>query len=503
MDLIPTMRDHLRSAHYIKGAGSGKRSPPLDPESDGTEDYSHVFKELFCVAALELAGLIQEPLDKLGVLYDEILSTGTLGAKARIWARTGRLSKTADLEKGSPAAVICGRGQLLFVVRSISRAEANQSQARGYRFATITNVTESLARGMQVSQDELRPRLESMHAYSKSRKLLEPGVHLVCFAIRPMVNRGFDVLVCKDFKSLPPTTELPIPHVDAWHVDYLSKLDSWTVNECIRFLETRRYSYNRDEQGFARCLVDGIRVLARRIKDPVFLEARLTARPLKTPCYTGPHEKSVHSQATIIAFRIMTDIHLSQITNSQYEFIPARFFLCQQHVYKDSPDHDIFAARAHRELGLMIQRKNAANPHFGRGFMNDPYGSPVSNHIPLKKLLGINWKQPLARQDWSPTGTIFGDNSSSEKHLVEDQAYQAFGGIHVFQEVTVDVSEAESSTGEQSPDWDMRTLGNRSEVGVVLTEKETYVDELMALTISEKVASGGKRMSQVQETITR
>ena len=43
---------------------------------DPIEHYSAVFRELFCVAAAEIAEDIQFPLHNLGVLFDDVVPTG-------------------------------------------------------------------------------------------------------------------------------------------------------------------------------------------------------------------------------------------------------------------------------------------------------------------------------------------------------------------------------------------------------------------------------------------
>ena len=125
------MRLHLRSMDHVKSSGGEKTPNGSDRTKtsvDGIEDYSQAFKELFCVAANDLAAMIQERLEDVGVLYDEIMSTGTIRKTNNFLGLTPKPNRPADLEKGR-ATVISGRGQLLFVVRRTNKTEAAQLQA--------------------------------------------------------------------------------------------------------------------------------------------------------------------------------------------------------------------------------------------------------------------------------------------------------------------------------------------------------------------------------------
>ena len=71
------------------------------------------FKELFCVAVHNLASIVQEPLDAIGVLYDKIIDTGTVLPKYRSWSRTASVTSIhTDLESGPRRSVALGRGQV-------------------------------------------------------------------------------------------------------------------------------------------------------------------------------------------------------------------------------------------------------------------------------------------------------------------------------------------------------------------------------------------------------
>lgn len=471
------MRTHLRATSFAKGSHLGSTNPSKE-SVDMTEDYSQAFKELFCVAAADLASMIQEPLENLGALYDDIISTGTVRKKGR--AKLFSKTTEADLERASQ--ITFGRGQLLFVVRKTSKLEAAQLQAAGFRFAALHNVIDILAQSMQVTTQDLLPHLESMRNYQVLPKMLEPGVHLACFALRPVFQRGFDVMVDSGAKNLLPTVPLSMPRLDRWHTDFISRLDDWEVTRCLEWLgkQAADESVSEDEKIFSGQLYRALNQLVAYIDDPFFLSAHLTARPLRSPCQSSDGSSTL-GQAEIIAFRCITDVHQSWLRSSRVQFSPSRFFRDQQHVYPNSPDHAIFAGRAHKEFAPLHERKE-------RVTANSRSSTGISR---ARNILSRSASSPTVptcafHSPSSDFGAGIAGDNSSEKHLVEAQSYSPFGGIHVANEVSIDVTEIRRD--EQTPEMEMTNLGVRSEVAVAPTERESFVDELMALTIGERRA---------------
>ena len=472
------MRTHLRTTIFAKRSRPGSATQARDGP-DGTEDYSQVFKELFCIAASDLATMLQKSLETLGVLYDEIVSTGTTKKSrgARIFSSSQTGINNNDVERGT-SRVTFGRGQLLFIVRKADKLEAAQLQASGFRFAPLAQVVEHLARSMQITVRELQPRLDRMKDFSPQLRMLEPGVHLACFALRPLYQRGFDVLVSKDAKNLLPTVALPIAALDMWQIDFITRFDDWNVSKCLQWLSKQSIleSATARERNFFGQLYNGIYALGQQINDEFFQSARLTARPLRAPCFNP--ETGVSGQAEIIVFRVIADVHQSRLLNDRVEFTSSRFFLCQQHVYQQSPDHQIFARRVHREFASLLEPKErpsnlrASSSNFKRGFfgrMPRTLGTPSASTY-------------SGQRDQSPS--TIKEDSSSEKHLVDEPASRSYGGIHVSDEVTIDVTEVRQ--GDRSPNVEMSNLGVYSEAGVAPVERETFIDELISLTISER-----------------
>src|ERR1700722_3369957 len=142
-DLLPGVKQHLENdpiaSLYYPGISKPRRHyPPL------VEDFAVTFKELFSVAADSLASHLNQPLDRLGVIFEEPVSTGTVSG-----INTARLSKGSrkssstfsqeDLEKGGANSFL-GKGQILFVVRQLDKYEVEKLAAHGYRFAAIPKI---------------------------------------------------------------------------------------------------------------------------------------------------------------------------------------------------------------------------------------------------------------------------------------------------------------------------------------------------------------------------
>ena len=451
---------------------------------DGKEEYSQAFKELFCVAASDLAAMVQKPLEDLGVLYEEIMSTGTIrrSAKAHIFRRAAKSGVPHDIERGM-TSMIAGRGQLLFVIRHTSKLESSQLQAAGFRFAAVPNVIEHLSRSMEVTTTELGSRLDNMRKYPDTPQVLESGVHLACFALRPLFQRGFDVLVCRDAKNLLPTVRLPIIELSRWQREFISHMNNWTVASCLERLR-QPSQFSNDEQQFVNHLYYGIKALADHIENPFFQDARLTARLLAAPC-CDTNGSQTAGQATIVAFRLITDVYQSRTLNQRLIFKPSKFFLCQQHIYKSSPDHEVFARRVHREFAAVVDRKDSgctSNQRYSGIGSNGHFREAPPSGIPSPEIQSSTQKWPFLNRDRSPD-RVNGDNSS-EKHLVDLHSSSTFGGIHVSNEVSIDVTEVR--IGNRTPNFEMRNLGVYSEAAVAPVEQETFVDQLMALTTGER-----------------
>ncbi|KAF2083843.1 hypothetical protein K490DRAFT_50619, partial [Saccharata proteae CBS 121410] len=203
-DLVGIMRTHLRAVGSLKDPskpGSSQIRTPFDEDYTKPEiDYSVIFRSLFVSAAADLAEALNTSIHNLGKLWDDILMTGTKDPE--------------DVESAVsiPAPTLFGRGQLLFVVRQISREEASRLVASGYRFATLDQVGDIVMRSMQIPRTKLQETIKSLQDYTSQRDgLPNAGTFLALFALRPAVKPStgsWDVLISKDELGHLPKVQL-------------------------------------------------------------------------------------------------------------------------------------------------------------------------------------------------------------------------------------------------------------------------------------------------------
>ena len=473
-DLVPGIRSHLRYAlpsTPLSTASSSERSP--SSMMGNVEDYATLFKELFCAAAKDLADMIQEPLEDIGVLSDSVMSTGTLSKTAKLKRHGFRLrNNPLDSAERGESPISFGRGQVLFIIRRASRLESSRLQAAGHRFATITNVVDSLARSMEVTREELFPQLESMRVSSPDERLLAPGVHLGCFAMRPVFHKGFDILVRSDGHNVIPTTFLKKSTLEQWQTDVLERMDNLTVATCCDLLREKRMLKDEREHQFGSELLEGITQLQETVDHDFFKEARLVARLLAAPC-SSKEKNGVQQQAFLIAFRVLLDAHATTLV-ARHQFVPMIFFNCQQHAFKDSPDNDIFARKIYRDFAALA--KHSQEHHHNR------HASSLGSDY-----MGDECASPTKKKTW-PRGHLKGfdarDDGSSEKNLIHLGLIRPYGGIHVSAEVNVDISDARRRS--DSSELEMSNLGGSSEVVVGEKEPESFSDTLIPLTVDNR-----------------
>ena len=110
-DLIPYMRQHVRLEN------PDGHSPSVDETINGRQsDSSLTFKELFCLAAHDLAFALDFSLREAGVLYDKVLDTGSLTPHPKPFtAKMSTLksgSSNQDAEQLPYRPMTLGRGQV-------------------------------------------------------------------------------------------------------------------------------------------------------------------------------------------------------------------------------------------------------------------------------------------------------------------------------------------------------------------------------------------------------
>jgi hypothetical protein len=358
-DLIPSMKEDLESDPKSRKYYPGRTLPSDTASISSNEDFSGMFKKLFCVAALSLANSLHEPLETLGLLFEEPLETGTLNKNSFSHLNpVQRLSKAkqADVETTSIVPALTGRGQYLFVDRRLGKSEVDKYGARGYRFATPKQISESLASSMQIPQDVMLNRLERMRMFSSKENLLPAGVHLACFFVRPSVQRSFDVLV-------PTKTQGHLPHISfsftqstLRDMDILQSFNEWTVGEILKEL-IHQSGASHSEQPFRWGLYKAFSQLVELIGDPaIMMEARFSSKQISAPCRQS-NDGTATSTCTIYSVRVMATVE-ARSPRPELTYVPLSFFSAQQQLEASPWSHDIFAKQAHLEFAYLGRSKS-------------------------------------------------------------------------------------------------------------------------------------------------
>lgn len=519
--LVPAMKNHLTRAglthHHLR---SNSQANLLNEEGTPIEDYSVIFRELFCLAAWEIANGFKIPMDDLGILYDEIVTTGNkskkgaAGGKKSIFTATSTVADEGRTKKTKDSDVpIMGKGQLLFLVNRVERNEAEQLQTAGYRFAPTESVIPILATSLQVSEKDLTRRFDMMLDYATdSLHMLEPGVHIACFAIRASIGAGFDVLARKDAKNQLPTMQLPFDTFESWQLEYLQGMDLMSVAATMKmFNKASKNNPSATEREFAQKMLKALEAIKDEIDDPFFNDAQLIAKPMEAPC-RGATADSPPGTALLITYKIIMPIH-ARAPGKKLEFVPLNLFRMQQRVYKNAADHRIFAKETFNEFSRVLELSEEPEPLEGRksamgklsfkikgrspapialeakiGDEVDMFGNRVANQ-PQATL-----KTPKIKfwdRDSSPQ-VVRGDNSS-EKNLIQNDSEEI---LPKNEDASIDLRTTTTNhprsiasnkpTGEKGIEMKNLPGGQKPGAGPPQKEGKTFVDEIFAITIRTK-----------------
>lgn len=457
---------------------------PNHPEDQA--DFRIKFKELFCVAASELAECIHQPLRDLGVLYESIMFTGTIDKpqKLRLFARSLATNPLSHAEHGQMHPAF-GRGQLLFLVRRADKRDAARLQAGGFNFANLTHVMPSLAQSMEVTIGELSSRLHKIQRSLSNQSILEPGVHIACYALRPKFHGGWDVLINKEKRNLLPSVQSTPNRLQPWQLDILMELGNMTVRECYLYLQHRISDAQDAEKAFLSLIDQTISSLATQIDHPLLDNARFLAHQYMVPCRSIPGSQH-RAKATVMVFRVIADAHHSSPLHGRFEFGSARLFRAQQHVYPRSPDHGAFARQVHLEFAGLAEAMPGAKARTPGTSDHSTSRNPSKSSEALSRI-----ESPVEDDDqhdspFSRSQTSFGEvNTAGRKPGKAHNGRGYFGGIHGQNEISVDVSEVHQRQNTEQG-FEPSSLGVHSEVTVAPTEIDTFADELMLLLIEER-----------------
>ncbi|OLL22110.1 tRNA modification GTPase GTPBP3, mitochondrial [Neolecta irregularis DAH-3] len=327
-DLIPGMRSHLKSLEHMK---------------ETEIDYDIAFREMFCVAAQDLANDMHESLENIGVIYDEIIQTGKTKSK------NSKGSVGKDPEAAFP---YFGKGQFLFLVRHVNKNELSKLSAAGYRFVDANVIVPEISRSMQISQESAIDHINLMKNYLGLDQSLAPGVYLGLFALRANVQRGFKVLVHEDKRHLVPAVRLPFALLEPSQVKCLESYHGFTVSAILRDLRQTLTVKDIGLQQFKSHIHTAILSLDQQVGEPSFNDAILLSECIRVPCH---HWSYPDQFATLILLRVIMPIHSRMNPSSHLMFTPLSLFIAQQRVFQGPSTYAAFTRQAHREFSGAAQ----------------------------------------------------------------------------------------------------------------------------------------------------
>lgn len=347
--LVEDMKTHLNQLPHSGRDKNGRLGIDLINDlGEPIDDYDIIFRELFCVAASALTERLRETLTSAGVLWDEILPTGVNkqipGPNTRESARVEK----GDLQRGQQEL---GRGSSMFLVRRLENdRQASRLVSAGYRFAEIRQVSGLIASGMEIQSPDVESKLREMATYVDKPSEFRPGVSLGLFGIKARIGTsGFSVLVRKGARSLLPTTDL-LPHkLEAWHLNFLKRLEGMSVPHVLQALETSTTTnVSPRELAFAKKLCSAIQSLRFIVQDPSFDEAVLLTTPVNLPYLD---HAGIERTTELLTFRLLIPIH-SIVGSPRCEFIPLDFFKVRQLSQKQQLE---FVQGIYRELAPVVK----------------------------------------------------------------------------------------------------------------------------------------------------
>ncbi|KAJ9643764.1 hypothetical protein H2204_001909 [Knufia peltigerae] len=385
-DIIPGMKSEIETDPNMHKFRPGSNATALpDDTSEISHDFARVFKGLFCVAAQQLANTIHEPLEKLGVLFEEPMDTGVVycSPRARKGIRQFSLLSACtmgyDAERGSVSNTFT-RGKYLFLVREINHTEAAKFASLGYRFAAIEQIAESLSNSMQVNRSDLVERMLRIRTSAARSCLPPPGTYLACFMLKPSMCKSFDLLVPDDRQNQLPHVTLQVPDLSAEQKNQLQYLDDMPISEILKVLLNRETS-RTIEEGFRWQLYNTFVKLVDLIGDyDSMMQAKFSAKEFYVG---GPHGDAPSSPkhcTTCILYtvRILRNIHASP-TRKEFTFVPLTFFSTQQQAHTAHAHNEVFAQRVEQQFGYLhkdVQKRGRSSATRGRTpSLADPNGS--------------------------------------------------------------------------------------------------------------------------------
>jgi hypothetical protein len=472
VDLIPAMRDNLQQngdPQINAPLGSDRRDSMGTEEGDTT--YSVVFRQMFCVAAQDIARSMETRLQDLGRLYEDVLTTGTLLSRTTFKDSHGKTMVAGDvdvpqkdLEAGNNSTVPIGKGQLLVLTRKVGTEEANRLQDIGYRFAT-NKIGDHLARSMQIPRHDLEGLIVRLQAGCEKRVTIpQSGTYVASFLLQTSPDmRGLDVIVSKDSPDRLPMVKL-MPHDPSpRQLRMLSTFNGLTLEECLARISNRSRSVTEDEV-FMEKFRNRIQELVGQVPEPALRYATFSSQQLEIA--HGVSGQAETLSATLFAFCGIKEVYSQSLQSEKLQYIPLSFLKANLRSYPGCPDHAILAQQNHKEFGSLFAPAGATRAPGTRA--------------------SAKWARLFHSKGRSMSEATVPTDSSSEKGLVhisqtsmDGSSHPAnpFGGIMVSKQVVIN-QEAGASQ------FELQEMGVHTQAGVGDSEQLTVADRLVSITTS-------------------
>lgn len=462
----------------------------IDDDGQLIDDHDVVFRELFCVAAVGLAVKLEEQLVNMGILWEEILTTGVdrsprgLNQCCNKRPGEGWYDALSNWRGNRTRKQEHRRGSLMFLVRRVeSSSDVKKLEAAGFRFADTHQVCEIITTYLQIKTQDLNGKLKDMATFAEEKTLMEPGVHLGFFGVKARTGSfEYDVVVRKGARNLLPTIPLPLERVESWQMEIIRQFDRMSVALLFQSL-AGMVKLTPREVLFASQLCDALQSLRAWIDDPIFDEAVLASKVVQVPCRAYAGSNSARS-CTVIALCLLIPNHASPCSPG-CEFLPLSFFKVHQMVYRDSPQIVAFARYVHRELSPIV----SAVPINPPDELYQQIGRAMLRLSSLRRLGKSNRNSYAVVEEGYSSSAKFvqkssrRDSSHSESTIVPQQqnlretyddvmsrgaaGYQplALGGIMISQEIQVDVQQLDDANG--GPTIPSKTVAKMDRVTIV------------------------------------
>jgi hypothetical protein len=367
---------------------------------------------------------------------------------------------TKDLEAAIVNPILFGRGQMLVLTKKVDTTEAHRLHNLGYGFASVEQVSDHLARSLQIPRDDLENLVGRLHAFSE-RQLSHPkkGTYIGSFLVQPKPGMGgLDVIVPRATPGRLPMVKLSNGELENRHMGILATFNGLTLDECLLRINNRSVTEHEDDL-FLDKFRNRIMELLRDCPEETLHRAVFSSQQLDMM-----HGQTEPSQATIFAFCGIKEIYVQSLQSLTLKAIPLSFFQTYLRSQPGCADHAILAQKNHKEFSSL--RRVAS----------------ITKMPPSSR--GSKWTRGLRSKRSNSTELSWQTDACSEKGLVNYSTTSApepsthpWGGIMVTSTQNIHVDETKDGANVELHD-----LGVRAKVGMAETEQQTLADRLMSIT---------------------